>query len=203
MRYNSKKTLFVLLLNVFLVALALYIFDFLNILTLGDIATGLGLKKSEIPKIEDPLLLQREELKKSWERLELVEREQGKKGEDLKKSEQTLKDWEAKLKSVERDQKAREKTLAQTQIEKTKRAERIKVIADQLINMPPAKSVERIEAIEDDLLIIEILQAIDAIFADQGKKSTVPYLLSLMKKERAAAIQRKMANVKELKDLDF
>jgi len=38
----------------------------------------------------------------------------------------------------------------------------------------------------------------DAVAADQGKRSIVPYLLSLMKGERAAAIQRKMANISTL-----
>ena len=71
------------------------------------------------------------------------------------------------------------------------------------MNMPPKKAVDRLQAMTDDLLIIEILRAVDTESVRIGQQSMVPYYLSLMSSNRAAVIQRKMANISSMKKTDF
>ncbi|MCK4907492.1 MAG: hypothetical protein KAS64_08075, partial [Spirochaetes bacterium] len=174
-----------------------------NVISFGNLFSTLGIGESAPPKIEDPFLLQREELKKQWKVLALKEKEFSGKSDSLKKDEQKLNDFKDRLKGRDLQLKERKKKIDQESIAKTSRHQRIQKVAIQFIQMPPLKAVERLEQLKDDLLIIEILKAIDTVFKNQGKKSTVPYLLSLMDKKRAAVIQRKMANIPSIKENSF
>lgn len=198
MKRDTRRVAFVLLLNLFLVAILFYVLDVTGAYTFGNFLASVGLKDGETIKIEDRFLLEQEELKKQWLSLSLKEKEYGDRLNMMKKEDQKLKDKETQLLGVEKQLKEREKKTAQNELEKIKRSERVKQVAEQLMNMPPKDAVPRLEEQSDDLLVIDILQAMDAIAIDQGKRSIVPYLLSLMKKDRAAAVQRKMANINTL-----
>ena len=50
------------------------------------------------------------------------------------------------------------------------------------------------------ILTVRILMTMDKLFIENGKKSSVPYYLSLMDKTRAATLQRKIANIPQVKD---
>jgi len=198
MKRDTRKIVMAVLLNLFLGAVLLYVLDMTGAMTFESIMSSIGLSEGEAIKIEDRFLLEREELNKQWLVLSLKEKEYDDKIHQLKTNDQRLKDKEDQLKGLEKQLREREKKAAETEMEKVRRSERVKLVAEQLMNMPPKDAVPRLEAQTDDLLIIDILQAMDAIAADQGKRSIVPYLLSLMKGERAAVIQRKMANITTL-----
>ena len=59
--------------------------------------------------------------------------------------------------------------------------------------MPPKNAVAILVAM-DDQDVIDVLRKADEVAAASGQASTVAYWLSLMPGERAAEIQRKMAN---------
>ena len=59
--------------------------------------------------------------------------------------------------------------------------------------MPPKNAVAILVAM-DDQDVIDVLRKADEVAAARGEASTVAYWLSLMPGERAAEIQRKMAN---------
>ena len=192
MKRETRKIFLALLLNVFLLGVGLFVLDTLQIISIGQVLDSLGLRKGYQPRIEDPFLLQREELGKQWKLLALKEQELKNVRGLSSKKQQELKDLQE-----------RENRIKQDSRDKTKRSERIKQIAVQLMNMPPDKAVARLQAQEDNFLVIEILRAMDAESARIGQQSMVPYYLSLMDKDRAAVIQRKMANTSPLKKPDF
>lgn len=198
MKRDTRKIVMAVLLNLFLGAVLLYVLDMTGAVTFESIMTSLGLSEGEAIKIEDRFLLEREELNKQWLVLSLKEKDYAEKLQQLTTNDQRLKDKENQLKGLEKQLREREKKATEAELEKVKRSERVKIVAEQLMNMPPKDAVPRLEAQTDDLLVIDILRAMDAVAADQGKRSIVPYLLSLMKGERAATIQRKMANISTL-----
>jgi len=200
MNRYKRKVIFVILLNVFLVGLTLFILDQFNVLHYREILSFVGIEDSNQMKVEDPFLLMKEELKKQRQILELKERKYIKDVFALSNLQQKLIDQKSRLVDLEAMMKKKEKQIKISALQKTKRSQRIRTISDQLMNMEPQKAVDRIESQKDDLLVIDILMMMDKLFAEKGKKSSVPYLLSLMDKTRAATLQRKIANIPKVKD---
>lgn len=200
MNRYKRKIIFVILLNVFLVGLTLFILDQFNVLHYREILSFVGIKDNDQMKVEDPFLLMKEELKKQKQILELKERKYSKDVISLANLKQKLKDQKDRLVDLDAMMKKKEKQIKITALQKTKRGQRIKTIANQLMQMEPQKAVDRIEVQKDDLLVIDILMMMDKLFTDAGKKSSVPYILSLMDKTRAATLQRKIANIPQVKD---
>lgn len=203
MKREGRKIVLALLLNFFLIGVGLFVLDTLKIISIGQVLESLGLRKGYVPRIEDPNLLEKAEMRKQWKLLALKEMELKKLIGSSVKKEQKLKDLRDRLLAIQKNLKQREKRIKQDSLDKTKRSERIRKIAIQYMNMPPDKAVARIQAMTDDLLIIEILRAMDAESARRNQQSMVPYYLSLMDKKRAAVIQRKMANISTMKNTDF
>lgn len=119
---------------------------------------------------------------------ELDQREQDitrKEGEILQMSQEL----EDRLVSVEERERTFNEMLRQTD----DRAANIRQIAEYMNGMPPQKAVNNLLAM-DDQDIIDILRTVEGIAAEAGRASSVAYWFSLMPPERAAEIQRKMAN---------
>lgn len=203
MKRETRKIVLALLLNLFLIGVGLFVLDTLQIISIGQVFESLGLRKGYVPRVEDPFLLEREELGKQWKLLSLKEDELRKNNDNSQKKSQELKDLEDRLKSLTRNLKERENRIQQDSLDKTKRSERIRQIALQLMNMPPDKAVQRLESQQDNFLIIEVFRAMETETARTGSQSMVPYYLSLMNKDRAAAVQRIMANTSSVTNNDF
>lgn len=119
---------------------------------------------------------------------ELDLREQGieKQEGELQQKSQELED---RLSSVEE----KEKTFAESIRQSDDRSKNIDQIADYINGMPPKNAVANLLAM-DDQDIIDILRSVEAKAAAAGNASSVAYWFSLMPADRAAEIQRKMAN---------
>jgi len=112
---------------------------------------------------------------------ELVRKE----GEILQVSQEV----EDRLVSVEE----RERTFTEMLRQSDDRNANIRQIANYINGMPPKNAVSNLLAM-DDQDIIDILRAVEASAVQAGRASSVAYWFSLMPPERAAEIQRKMAN---------
>jgi len=108
-----------------------------------------------------------------------------KEGEILQKAQEL----EDRLSSVEE----KEKTFAETQRQADERKRNVEQIADYINGMPPQNAVANLLAM-DDQDIIDVLRAVEAKALKAGNASSVSYWFSLMPADRAAEIQRKMAN---------
>jgi flagellar protein FlbB len=204
MKRNMKKIAFALLLNLFLFFILMFVLDVTGTISLENLFRTLGLAESDPTKIEDPYFLAQEEIEKQFLAIILRENDLEQSMETFRSNLQFLQDKGDQLDSQERLLRERERRTVDDMAARISRSENIRTVAIQYMNMPPQQAVERLQAQTDDLLIIDILRAMDADAEEGGRRSIVPYYLSLMEPERAAAVQRKMANISMLtNDADF
>ena len=118
--------------------------------------------------------------------LDLIEENLGRKEGEILQMSQELED---RLASVEE----RERTFTELLRQTDERDSNIDQIARYINGMPPKNAVQNLLAM-DDQDIIDILRKVESIAAQEDKGSSVAYWFSLMPADRAAEIQRKMAN---------
>ena len=133
---------------------------------------------------------------KRLEAINLRSEELDSKEKDLERKEgeieQKAQELDDRLASVEERERTFNEMLRQTD----DRAANIGQIADYMNGMPPKKAVDNLLAM-DDQDIIDILRNVEAKAKKAGSASSVAYWFSLMPPDRAAEIQRKMANKPE------
>ena len=117
---------------------------------------------------------------------------------DKKEAEVTAREKEAAQVSQELDDRLsiieeKEKSFEQMMAERDRRETNIDQIARYINGMQPDKAVANLLQM-DDQDIIDVLRAVEAIAKKANKTSSVAYWFSLMPPNRAADIQRKMAN---------
>ena len=117
---------------------------------------------------------------------------------DKKEAEVTAREKEAAQVSQELDDRLsiieeKEKSFKQMMTERDQREVNIDQIARYINGMQPDKAVANLLQM-DDQDIIDVLRAVEAIAKKENKTSSVAYWFSLMPANRAADIQRKMAN---------
>lgn len=117
---------------------------------------------------------------------------------DKKEADVTAREKEAAQVSQELDDRLsiieeKEKSFKQMITEREQREVNIVQIAQYINGMPPDKAVANLLQM-DDQDIIDVLRAVEAIAKKANKTSSVAYWFSLMPANRAADIQRKMAN---------
>ncbi len=102
---------------------------------------------------------------------------------------QKAQELDDRLASVEERERSFNEMIRQTE----DRAANINKIAQYMNGMPPKKAVDNLLAM-DDQDVIDILRTVESNAEKDGRTSSVAYWFSLMPPERAAEIQRKMAN---------
>ena len=117
---------------------------------------------------------------------------------DKKEADVTAREKEAAQVSQELDDRLsiieeKEKSFKQMMTERDMREVNIDQIARYINGMPPEKAVANLLQM-DDQDIIDVLRAVEAIAKKANKTSSVAHWFSLMPANRAADIQRKMAN---------
>jgi flagellar protein FlbB len=141
---------------------------------------------------DDPNLLDKERLAKSADALALQAEDLSKTQKDLDKRAKELtqlaQDLSDKEKAIEEREKAfneREKAFENRRVNLAQNAEYLK-------GMTPANAVKILENMEDQD-VIDIFRITEETAKRTGEESTVALWLSMLKPDRAAALQRKMA----------
>jgi len=159
------------------------LYSLLNIKTRTGVSTLPG----------EPGDLDSDRLAKRLESVELRSQELTAREEQLDRKEgeilQMSQELEDRLVSVEE----RERTFSEIMRQTDDRTANVRKIAEYINGMPPKNAVENLIAM-DDQDVIDILRMADIVAAEAGRGSSVAYWFSLMPPERAAEIQRKMAN---------
>jgi flagellar protein FlbB len=141
----------------------------------------------------EPGDLDADRIAKRLEAIDLRNQELDLKQTDLDRREgevvQKAQELDDRLASVEEKERSFNENVRQAD----DRAKNILQIATYINGMPPKKAVDNLLAM-DDQDIIDILRQVEATAQKDGKTSSVAYWFSLMPPERAAEIQRKMAN---------
>lgn len=130
---------------------------------------------------------------KRLESVELRAQELDTREADLERKEgeilQMAQELDDRLVSVEE----RERTFAEIMKQTDDRNTNVRKIAEYMNGMPPQKAVDNLLAM-DDQDVIDVLRMADVLAEEAGRGSSVAYWFSLMPPDRAAEIQRKMAN---------
>ena len=137
--------------------------------------------------------LENDRFAKRLEALEIRSEELLKRESDVKLAEDANAQVALELEDKEKTLEEREKTFNNLVKKYDDRSVNIEQIVANLNGMPPKNAVAILVAM-DDQDVIDVLRKADEVAAASGQASTVAYWLSLMPGERAAEIQRKMAN---------
>ncbi|MGL4367175.1 MAG: periplasmic-type flagellar collar protein FlbB [Brevinemataceae bacterium] len=186
------RVFLLLLVNIFIAGLGLYVFDFMQIIDYRTVLDNMQIQPLKQPvKIEDKNLLEREELNKKWELLAIKEA-------DVSNQNNSI---ESNLVAIKTDQnallEAKESFANEQALEVLKKEEqnsyniKITEVARQISGMPPQDAAALLN-LQDDQQVADILKKLEetAVLNNQG--SIVPYLLTLMEREKAARIQSLM-----------
>ncbi|MBN1698342.1 MAG: flagellar protein FlbB [Spirochaetales bacterium] len=172
-------------------------FDYLGLIdgkdVLAPVLTLFGLHgRTQILDIEDPYLLERERLKKQLEGLELLEEEFDKRAGEIKEKEAEISQMIVDLEEQEKALVERENSFNERIEAYDKRRRNLELSSDYLVGMQPDKAVKILLEM-DDMDIIDIFRITEERAEEAGEVSLVAYWLSLMPRERAAELNRKMA----------
>lgn len=190
--YRWTHVFFLLIVNIILILFMLYFFDFMQIINYRQLFSQIrGQNNSQIIKIEDPLLLEKEELAKKWELVTIKQTELSNEQNIILSNQLELENEKNKL-NENREAFLNEQTLVKIeQDEKETYDIKITDVATQIAGMPPQTAAELLN-LQDDLQVVDILKKMDQLAAEDGQASTVPFLLTLMEREKAARVQSLM-----------
>lgn len=181
-----------IILNLLLAVVLLFVLDHFQIFSWRSLLKSKPEGETQKPILEDPFLLEKEELRKQWQVLEEKERLYQERVGEFDKKEQVL---DEKLKEADNQIKmAREMQSKQEEIKKQyeDRQANVRNLASKIGNMPPKDGVALLERM-DPVLAVDVLKEMDVIALQAQKKSITDYLLSLMDKEKASTIIRLMS----------
>ena len=196
------KSILLIILIIILVLFGTLWFDYLGIIhakksfaplfKLVGLAPQISLTDSN-PKQLVEADLDNDRFAKRLEALEIRSEELLKRESDVKLAEDANAQVALELEDKEKTLEEREKTFNNLVKKYDDRSVNIEQIVANLNGMPPKNAVAILVAM-DDQDVIDVLRKADEVAAASGQASTVAYWLSLMPGERAAEIQRKMAN---------
>ncbi|MGL5721902.1 MAG: periplasmic-type flagellar collar protein FlbB [Brevinema sp.] len=185
------KVFLLLLLNILIAGLSLYTLNYMHIIDYRIIFQNNVLPMTVVPRVEDPLLLEREELAKKWELLDLRS-VQISNAEAVLQTSNTLLIQD--LDDLVQEREAFQNQLALTEAEMAASNAydiRIAEVASQIAGMPPQNAAEILN-LQDDLQVVETFRKMNEIAAATGQATTVPYLLTLLDRAKAARVQALM-----------
>ncbi len=196
------KSILLLILIVILVMFGMLWFDYLGVIhakkTFAPLFRMVGLapqtsvSASSVKELVEADL-DNDRFAKRLEALDIRSEELAKREADVKIQEDANAQVALELEDREKTQAEREKTFNNLVKKYDDRSVNIEQIVANLNGMPPKNAVAILTAM-DDQDVIDVLRKADEVAAASGEASTVAYWLSLMPGERAAEIQRKMAN---------
>ncbi len=186
------KVAMLLIVNVIIASSMLYFLDFMKIINYRNIFNEITGKEITAPaRVEDPLLLEKEELNKKWELLTIKEIELSNIDQTLVSSNLALQTEQQQLQN-DREAFINEQTLIAIEKEEQNTYDiKITDVATQISGMPPQTAAELLD-LQDDLQVVDIFKKMDEIAAAAGQSSTVPFLLTLMNRDKAARVQTLM-----------
>lgn len=183
------KIAVLLIINIAIAGFMIYFLDYMKVIDYRMLFNQItGTSITAPARVEDPMLLEREELNKKWELLTIKEVELSNIDQNLVASNLSL---EAALLDLQNEREAfiNEQTLATIQKEEQNTYDiKIADVAAQISGMPPQTAAELLD-LQDDLQVVDIFNKMNQVAAANGQASTVPFLLTLMDREKAARIQ--------------
>ncbi|MBN2532474.1 MAG: flagellar protein FlbB [Spirochaetales bacterium] len=194
---SGTKIILLILVLITLVVAGFVWFDYLGLYDGKDVLAPLlgilGFQKRIVVKdVEDPLLLERERLKKQTEALEILEEELDNRETGITDKEKEISQMIGDIEEQEKALTERENSFNERVEQYDKRRRNLEQSSEYLVGMEPDKAVKILLEM-DDVDIIDIFRITEEIAEEEGEVSLVAYWLSLMPEVRAAELNRKMA----------
>ena len=186
------KVAVLLLINIAIAGSTLYFLDYMRVINVLSIANQITKKDISAPlRVEDTLLLEKEELNKKWELLTIKEIELSNQDLVILASNLSLVTEKTKLQD-EREAFLNEQVLVDLEKQEQNTYDiKITDVATQISGMPPQTAAELLN-LQDDLQVVDVFKKMEEIAVAAGQASTVPFLLTLLEREKAARIQTLM-----------
>lgn len=198
------KSIVLLILIIILILGGLLWFDFLGVIQAKKVFApayklfGLQPQTSVSATSSKPLEadLDDDRLAKRLEALDIRKQELDKREADIARTENANEAIARELEDRQKSQEEREKTFNNEVKKFDDRNSNIEQISTYLTSMPPKTAVEQLLGM-DDQDVIDIFRKTDALAEAAGTTSMTSVWLMNMPSERAAVVQRKMANKPE------
>ena len=186
------KVAVLLLINIAIAGSTLYFLDYMRVINVLSIANQITKRDISAPlRVEDTLLLEKEELNKKWELLTIKEIELSNQDLVILASNLSLVTEKTKLQD-EREAFLNEQMLVDLEKQEQNTYDiKITDVATQISGMPPQTAAELLN-LQDDLQVVDVFKKMEEIAVAAGQASTVPFLLTLLEREKAARIQTLM-----------
>jgi flagellar protein FlbB len=194
---SGIKIIVLLLLLILLVVGAFIWFDYLGLYDGKDVLAPVlklfGIRQRTVIKdVENPLLLEKERINKQFDAMKLLEEDLAIREAAIEQKEKEVTQMASDIEEQGKALTERENSFNQRLEEYDKRRRNIEQSSQYLTGMPPEKAKDILLAM-DDVDIIDIFRVTEERAQAEGEVSIVAYWLSLMPKERAAEITRKMS----------
>lgn len=193
----APRIILLVLLVLFLLGGGAFWFDVLGLIdarsAMQPVLQPIGLGRSApVANAEDEDLLDRVRFERRQEQLVLQDEELDRREREIEEREEELEQRVQELDDRENTLAEREQSFAQREEDYENRQANLRRNAQTLLNMPPEQAVAILEGYDDQDLV-SILRITDEIAEEEGEVSLVSVWLSELPADRAAEIQRLMA----------
>lgn len=188
---DSTRSFFLIVLIFFLIAIGFFVFDYFQVINAEDYLPFLKKQSGLVNQdLLSPTELEKLEMEKAKERLIADREELEQMKRELEEKSSSLNADKERLEELKEGIQRKEKEMAEKARKDNARAEKVKVLANKVANMPP-------ESARDMLLnwpdydIIEVFEQMDKDAEEDGRQTITTYLLTLFPAERRSVISNK------------
>ncbi|MBM9590081.1 flagellar protein FlbB [Leptospira sp. 201903075] len=188
---DSTRSFFLIVLIFFLIAIGFFVFDYFQVINAEDYLPFLKKQAGLVNQdLLSPTELEKLEMEKAKERLIADREELEQMKRELEEKSSSLHADKERLEELKEGIQRKEKEMADKLKKENARAEKVKVLANKVANMPP-ESARDMLINWPDYDIIEVFEQMDRDAEEDGRQTITTYLLTLFPAERRSVISNK------------
>ncbi|TGL87833.1 flagellar protein FlbB [Leptospira congkakensis] len=188
---DSTRSFFLIVLIFFLIAIGFFVFDYFQVINAEDYLPFLKKQAGLVNQdLLSPTELEKLEMEKAKERLIADREELEQMKRELEEKSSSLHADKERLEELKEGIQRKEKEMADKVKKDNARAEKVKVLANKVANMPP-ESARDMLINWPDYDIIEVFEQMDRDAEEEGRQTITTYLLTLFPAERRSVISNK------------
>lgn len=192
---DSTRSFFLIVLIFFLIAIGFFVFDYFQVINAEDYLPFLKKQAGLVNQdLLSPTELEKLEMEKAKERLIADREELEQMKRELEEKSSSLNADKERLEELKEGIQRKEKEMADKLKKDNARAEKVKVLANKVANMPP-ESARDMLINWPDYDIIEVFEQMDKDAEEEGRQTITTYLLTLFPAERRSVISNKWLDV--------
>ncbi|XDD43574.1 flagellar protein FlbB [Leptospira sp. WS60.C2] len=188
---DNTRSFFLIVLIFFLIAIGFFVFDYFQVINAEDYLPFLKKQAGLVNQdLLSPTELEKLEMEKAKERLIADREELEQMKRELEEKSSSLNADKERLEELKEGIQRKEKEMAEKARKDNARAEKVKVLANKVANMPP-ESARDMLINWPDYDIIEVFEQMDRDAEEEGRQTITTYLLTLFPAERRSVISNK------------